>query len=142
MNRLILFLAVVGLVATACGEVVEFGEATTLPTVAAVTTTTATLPVTPPTTTLSDVSAEMIELLDQLDTAWTPECDAAATEIARSRVEMVVEWAPTYEHALGSFGGTFDDSIDEVAALLEEECPEAGSVAFRQHPQHLSVVFS
>jgi len=41
---------------------------------------------------------------------------------------MVVEWAPSYEQALGSFGGTIDDKVEDIATFLERGCPEAGSV--------------
>lgn len=124
-----LFLALVGLAAVACGAPTGVGEtagSSTIPagsTTEAVSTTAA-----GPSTTVSDVPVEVIELLDRLDAAWTPECDTAATELAQSSVEAVVEWAPSFEQALGSFGGTADDSWGDLGAFLERECPEAGSV--------------
>jgi hypothetical protein len=113
-------IALLVITAAACGEAGE----------PAVSSTTATLPdstSTPPTT-VSDIPAEIEELLDQLDAAWTEECDEAATEVARSRVQSVVDWAPSYEQSLGSFGGDMSDEVTDIAAFIETECPEAGSV--------------
>ena len=130
VSRRTLVFALVGVGAVACGDPAGVGDTVSSSTIPAVSTTetVSTTAVEGPSTTVSEIPVEVIELLEQLDAAWTAECDTAATELARSRVEAVVEWAPSFEQALGSFGGVTDDRSADLAAFLERECPEAGSV--------------
>lgn len=99
-------------------------------TVAAVTSTSTSTTTTVPAlaTTTSAVPDEIVKLLDELDAAWTAGCDQATREIAQLRVQMVLDWAPSYEQALGSFGGAIDDGAEDIAAVLSAGCPEAGFV--------------
>lgn len=125
VRRFLVVVVLSGLLAAACGEPGALEEAAKSSTSTVLTSTSTS---TAPPTTSSDIPVEVTELLDQLDEAWSPECDEAATEAGRLRVRMVVEWAPSYEQALGSFGGIADDEVNDIAAFLESECPEAGSV--------------